>query len=74
MYRAQSGLCMICQKPSHVVWKNTAKPKELSVDHDHKTGQNRDLLCDRCNRGIGNFLDDPELLEAAAAYLRRWQE
>ena len=69
---AQDNLCMICKQPCSAIWKATDKRKFLSQDHDHSTGQNRDLLCDRCNRGLGNFLDDPELLEAAAAYLRKW--
>ena len=72
MLEAQNHLCMICGKPSSIVWKNNEKPRLLSVDHDHETSQHRDLLCDRCNRGIGNFLDSPELLEAAAKYLRKW--
>ena len=43
----------------------------VSVDHNHETGVIRGILCRRCNFGIGNFRDDPDLLQIAASYLGR---
>lgn len=43
--------------------------RRLHVDHDHKTGKVRGLLCWSCNSSIGRFKDNPELLMRAAAYL-----
>jgi hypothetical protein len=42
----------------------------LCVDHCHKTHKIRGMLCQRCNKGLGLFKDDPELLEFAATYVR----
>jgi hypothetical protein len=39
------------------------------IDHDHVTGQVRGLLCNNCNRGIGYFGDDPQVMTAAARYV-----
>jgi hypothetical protein len=41
----------------------------LYVDHDHKTGKVRGLLCANCNFGIGSLKDDVEILKKAILYL-----
>lgn len=60
--RDQMYLCDVCRLPNG---------KTLAVDHDHKTGKLRSLLCSHCNIGLGCFKDSPELLRAAASYLER---
>jgi hypothetical protein len=54
-----NGCCEICGEADRLV-----------IDHDHRTGKLRGLLCYRHNSGIGLFRDNPELLEKAASYLR----
>jgi hypothetical protein len=69
MLAAQDGACVICGDPPDPNGIKAAS--RLHVDHDHTTGRNRDLLCCRCNQGIGYFKDDPVLFRAAAAYIER---
>lgn len=67
MNEAQGEACKICLK--HELHGPTQASKPLHVDHDHKTGKVRGLLCQRCNRGLGHFFDSPDILFAAAQYL-----
>lgn len=69
MAEAQDGVCAICKISDAEEHGITKKPKRLSVDHDHRTGALRGLLCSKCNRGVGMFLDNPHLLRAAVNYL-----
>lgn len=69
MFQAQSGLCAICGKPETVSCGKNGKPKDLCLDHCHKTNKVRGLLCTHCNSGLGMIKDDPELARKLAAYL-----
>lgn len=55
----QKGKCAICKK----------RKQTLHVDHNHKTGKVRGLLCGNCNRGLGLFFDNKKFLQAAIIYL-----
>jgi len=44
--------------------------KNLVVDHNHKTGKVRGLLCSSCNKGLGHFKDSPDALIKAFTYLK----
>lgn len=56
----QNGRCRIC----------STELKRAQLDHDHKTGKLRGLLCHHCNVGLGNFFDSVELLEKAIDYIK----
>lgn len=43
--------------------------ERLCVDHCHRSGKIRGILCDRCNRGLGYFRDSVKLLAMATVYL-----
>jgi hypothetical protein len=54
----QDGKCLICLQI----------PKRYNVDHCHKTGKIRGLLCSRCN-GVLEFIEDSERLSRALSYI-----
>lgn len=72
MHDEQNGLCLICNQPETAL-DRFRKPKRLSVDHDHSTGQVRGLLCARCNPALGLFDEDIDKLLSAVRYLARFQ-
>ena len=72
MLKAQGGLCAICGRKETAL--RSGKQIPLSVDHDHKTNQVRELLCIRCNALLGTVNDDSALLLKAIAYLRKHGE
>lgn len=45
------------------------KGENLHIDHNHQTKEIRGVLCSSCNRGLGYFQDDPQLIEKALEYL-----
>lgn len=65
----QCGACALCGKVPGEDPERGRNQKCLHVDHDHKTGKIRGLLCSSCNRGLGYFGDDPVVLRRAAEYL-----
>lgn len=56
--------CPLCGRPV-----NGKRNATGMLDHNHKTGKRRKILCRDCNSGLGLFQDDPELLRRAAAYI-----
>lgn len=69
LFKEQGGVCKICGEPEKRTDPRTGKIYALSVDHCHKTGKIRGLLCMAHNKAIGLFGDSVSLLRAAISYL-----
>lgn len=64
LLEGQEGKCAGCgARAAH------SKARNLCVDHDHKTGRVRGLLCTNCNRAVGHMQNDPEIARKLAHYL-----
>lgn len=56
-----NGRCAVC--------KQIPTGRGFCVDHDHRTGRTRGLLCTSCNTALGNVKDSPRTLAAMIVYL-----
>jgi len=61
LFQNQNGKCAIC---------NSNLSSKICVDHNHKTGKVRGLLCNTCNMSLGGFEDNEDLLKKAIKYLK----
>lgn len=68
MLAKQGGSCAICKQLEKLIRGD--KPQSLSVDHNHRTGKIRGLLCNRCNRILGMVEENIEILRAIINYLK----
>jgi len=66
LLKKQNHVCAICNNA-----EQSRKSKTLAVDHCHKTGKVRGLLCSNCNLGIGNLQDSISIIESAIEYLSK---
>lgn len=69
LMEAQGHRCAICLGPERIVVNGSVRA--MGVDHDHRTGRVRGLLCSDCNRGLGFLKDDAVILGRAIEYLAR---
>ena len=63
----QNGKCAICGT-------SDSGATDWHADHDHKTGQKRGLLCQKCNTGLGLLKDDIDVLCSAIEYLKHYSK
>lgn len=72
MLQSQNGRCAICGTTDPKTRTSGCHVKSsFCVDHCHKTGKVRGLLCMECNTGLGKFKDNPDTLTAAISYLNK---
>ncbi len=64
LMNAQKGKCKICLQ-----FRVKGTDRRLNIDHCHKTGKIRGLLCYACNTALGMFRDNPKILMRAVRYL-----
>lgn len=65
MLLSQNSVCAICFK------HDEKEVRSLAVDHCHKTGKIRGLLCRYCNQALGILNDDIERIKKAVEYLSK---
>lgn len=61
MLALQDSCCAICER--------TLAVETAHLDHDHRSGRIRGVLCFDCNSALGKFRDDPKILNSAIRYL-----
>lgn len=69
LFNRQNGKCAICSCDIHL--DGTLDAKQAVVDHDHKTGKVRGMLCNLCNQGLGHFKDNIDAITNAIQYLEQ---
>ena len=62
MYVEQDGKCYICKETDS---------RKLAVDHNHQTGENRKLLCIRCNTALGLLREDTTIMKSLISYVEK---
>lgn len=74
LLKKQNYLCAICFNPEVRVHRITQTVTDLSVDHCHKTGKVRGLLCRLCNIMLGNSMESKEILLNGIKYLEKHEK
>jgi hypothetical protein len=71
--RAATAACPICGVTMERTGGSTTDARTACLDHNHATGQLRQVICGRCNRALGIVEDNIALLDALKAYLQHHQ-
>lgn len=70
LFKQQEGRCAICDTQLKRPWTEGHRHK-AHIDHCHRSGAVRGILCTNCNTGIGLFHDDVWKLKRAVQYLEK---
>jgi len=65
----QKGVCAICSQPETDTLRG--RVRQLAVDHNHTTGEVRELICANCNRSIGLAGESISILKKMIGYLEK---
>ena len=72
MSATQNNLCAICKLPeTSLNNQKVGGVRRLAVDHNHKTGQVRELLCSHCNKALGSAREDIKILSRMIEYIKK---
>ena len=70
MLELQGHKCAICkQENKKIIMSNKTGRETLHIDHNHKTGKVRGLLCHNCNATIGLVKESKDTLYKIISYL-----
>lgn len=70
LFKSQDCKCAICLCDLDI----DLESKKAHLDHNHATGQIRQILCVRCNKGIGYLQEDLTIMRSAIEYLKKHSE
>lgn len=68
MYYSQDCKCAICKKQLNI----NSRDRSVCVDHSHINNRVRQLLCSNCNKGLGHFFEDINIMNNAVEYIKKW--
>ncbi len=71
MFFRQGGMCAVCGKQEAKIHPVSGRVWPLATDHNHETGQVRELLCNRCNVLLGRIERDRSLVKKLVNYLKK---
>jgi hypothetical protein len=70
---SQNNRCAICGREETALLPRGKGKRHLAIDHNHQTGQVRDLLCAACNTALGLFDEDVARILRAVDYIAKWR-